>query len=147
MIEWLLVGAAKILFGAVATVVLLPVVLWAAGGLMLLHHGLEAAHNSDRSWWFHAGRASVWAPVYVRRPVVVLGAITAEEAVGTIVEELSAALDHGMAGVRSGNPPPEVPPIQEANLRMPTTYPFERARHLAWPPFIGHRFAIGDRGA
>jgi hypothetical protein len=36
-----------------------------------------------------------------------------------------------------------LPPLTEANLRMPTQYPFRRVRHLPWPPFVGHRVPLG----
>jgi len=34
-------------------------------------------------------------------------------------------------------------PLKQANLRLPTTYPFER-RAQAWPPFLGVRKELGE---
>lgn len=131
--------------GVVIALVLWPivafVVIWAASVLFMLHEAVVAALESDRSVWYYAGRASVYAKVVVRHPRTVIAVVAAapiakgvSETIGDVVSVINSKSDQ--------NPPPEVSPIQEANLRMPTEYPFKRLRNVA-PPFIGHNFPLG----
>jgi len=104
-------------------------------GLYELHieSGNTLAHN--------LGRASGYLSLLVRDPlrgVVVLVALV----IALVV--FAAVSTYDPDGGSDENRPP-ITPIQAADLRMPTTYPFKRERNVHWPPFMGHRVPLGGR--
>jgi len=116
------------------------------GGIVLLYGGLFTLlawevglqiRQSEHSWWYYAGAVSAWLSFALRNPVA--GIVSASGVV--ILFLVTASISMGDSNDNS-NPPPEVAPIYEATLRMPTAYPFARLR-MKWPAFFGHRFALG----
>ena len=70
--------------------------------------------------------------------VAFLSATIATEVSNNIEEGITFARTH----IRPRNGPPEVSALDAANRMLPLAYPFQRQSE-PWPPFIGHRFALG----
>ncbi|MFD2655312.1 hypothetical protein ACFSUP_04255 [Gracilibacillus thailandensis] len=110
-------------------------------------------HHSDTSNWRYLGMATAVAlflgrVVFVdRKPQVAVAMVLAlvlavgvSRSIEAAVEEMSTA-SHAWA---NGNPPPEVSPIKKMELLMPTRVG-QHATRGAWPPFMGHKFPLGDQ--
>jgi hypothetical protein len=140
-IGWLVSKAAALLIAVFGWAILVATVAVVGPIAMFVWQMARDAYASDRSMWYHAGRASVYAELAARQPRTFAVVITTVSVAHALTTSLDAIAEQ-TTQTGSRNPPPEVSPIHEDNLRMPTAYPFERLR-LTWPPFIGHRFSVG----
>ena len=113
-------------------------VAYAVGIALAVGYLLYGAQRaSEHSPAHNLGRASGYLGLLVRDPrrgIVVI--------VATILAVVVLAAIEAVEGSSEPDNRPPVAPVQVDNLRMPSTYPFER-RRAAWPPFLGHRFALG----
>jgi uncharacterized membrane protein len=123
-----------------ATVFNTIVVLYGLFVIGMLVHGLYQLHvESGNSFPHNLGRASGYLSLLFRDPL--RGIVVIIALVITLL--VFSAIDTYDPDSGSNENRPPIAPIQAADLRMPTTYPFERDRNVTWPPFIGHRIPLG----
>ena len=110
-------------------------------------------HQSDTSNWRYLGMATavvlfLGRVVFVERKpqvaVAMLLALVVAVRVSRTIEAAAAETSTGAHAYGNANPPPEVSPIRKMILLMPTRVG-QHATSGAWPPFMGHKFPLGDR--
>jgi len=122
------------------TVLTAAVVLYALLAVGTVVYALYRAHvESGNTLSHNLGRASGYLSLLFREPL--RGVIVLVALIITLI--VFSALDVLDDEPSSDDNRPPITPIQAANLRMPTAYPFERER-VAWPPFIGHQVPLGS---
>jgi len=110
-------------------------------------------HQSDTPNWRYLGMATavvlVLGRVVVveRQPQVAVAmvlAVVVGVGVSRSIDAAAAEISTGSQRWDTANPPPELSAIKKMDLLMPTRVG-QHATSGAWPPFMGHKFPLGDR--